>query len=189
MSAKLTEQDLTDYALNELGPEERLYVESMLAVSEESREDIYKTIDLALMIEEGFECHEEVEPVLLTLEQRNRLLNARMPNRFFHRAAVVLAAAAAVALAFARADAWLPKTRALEVARVSSQVSSYVAQAVSSADGDDFVSQLATFRRLTEDPLLKKWFSSQPVGGSAVFGSGTSMSFEASPRGAFELMQ
>ena len=146
MSTKLTEQDLTDYALNELDPNERLYVESLLAVSEESRNDIYAMIDLALMIEEGFEREDDKVPMILNPEQRGDLLNVRMPNRFVRQAAAVLAAAAAVALAFARADVWLPKSRALDVARVSSQVSSYVAQAVSTTDGDDFVSQLATFR-------------------------------------------
>ena len=34
MRGKLTEQDLTNYALNELPPDERLYAESILGVSE-----------------------------------------------------------------------------------------------------------------------------------------------------------
>jgi anti-sigma factor RsiW len=47
MRGRLTEQDLTDYALNELPPDERLYTESMLAVSEECRDDIYRMLELS----------------------------------------------------------------------------------------------------------------------------------------------
>jgi anti-sigma factor RsiW len=188
MKAKLSEQDLTDYALNALEPDERLYVESMLAVSEDDRNDIYAMIDTALMLEEGFEREDDRQPVLLMPEQRERLLNVRVPNRFLHHAAGILAAAASVAFALVHKDVWIPKGPASEVARVSGEVSSYVAQAVSAADGDDFANQFANFRRLTEDPVLKKWFSSQPVGGSATFGGGSSFGLEVSPRATLDFM-
>ncbi len=55
MRGKITDQDLTDYALNELPPNERLYVESMLGVSEECRGDVYQMLDLGEMLKEGFE--------------------------------------------------------------------------------------------------------------------------------------
>ncbi len=42
MRGKISDQDLTDYALNELQPESGSIVESMLAVSEECRHDIYR---------------------------------------------------------------------------------------------------------------------------------------------------
>ena len=43
MRGKISDQDLTNYALNDgLDSRERLYVESMLAVSEECRQDIYR---------------------------------------------------------------------------------------------------------------------------------------------------
>ena len=87
MKGKLSQQDLTDYALNELGPNERLYAESLLAVSEEYRNDICENIDLALMIEEGFEIEEEKMPAILTESQRQRVLDVELPNRFFQRAA------------------------------------------------------------------------------------------------------
>ncbi len=116
MRGKLSDQDLTDYALNELGPEERLYVESMLAVSEECREDVYKTIDLGLMIEETFDREEGKISLALTAEQRMKLLDVRLPNRFLRRSATALAAAAAIALAFVSKDAWLPKGSVLRVA-------------------------------------------------------------------------
>ena len=188
MSAKLTEQDLTDYALNELQPDVRLYVESMLAVSEEHRNDIYEMIDMALLLEEGFEREDDRQPVRLKPEQREHLLDVRIRNRFFHHAAAVLAVAASVAFALVHRDVWIPKARASEMARVSGHVSGYVAQAVSAAEGDDFASQLAHFRRLTEDPVLKKLFS-QPVGGSAAFGSGSAFGLEVSPRASLEFGQ
>ncbi|MEI9896001.1 MAG: hypothetical protein WDN28_19560 [Chthoniobacter sp.] len=186
MRGKLSDQDLTDYALNELGPEERLYVESMLAVSEECREDVYKTIDLGLMIEETFDREEGKISLALTAEQRMKLLDVRLPNRFLRRSATALAAAAAIALAFVSKDAWLPKGSVLRVTQVSTQVGDYVKEkvSVSAAEGEDFVNQLASFRKLTEDPA--KWLPSQPPGGAAVFGPPSSMNVET-PRGGLDL--
>lgn len=181
MRGKLSDQDLTDYALNELGPEERLYVESMLAVSEECREDVYKTIDLGLLIEEAFEREEGPVMVELTEDQRLKLLDVHLPNRFLRRSVATLAAAAAVALAFVSKDAWLPKSAADRVAKVSTQMK----EAVSAAEGEDFVNQLASFRKLTEDPA--KWLPSQPAGGAAVFGPPANFNVEISPRGGLEL--
>lgn len=187
MRGKLSDQDLTDYALNELGPEERLYVESMLAVSEECREDVYKTIDLGLLIEEAFEREEgKVVAVELTEEQRLKLLDVHVPNRFLRRSVALLAAAAAVTLAFVSKDAWLPKSAAVRMAQMTTHVSTSVQQV--SAEGEDFVSQLASFRKLTEDPA--KWLPSQPTSGAAVFGPPASLfNVEISPRGGLEFSQ
>lgn len=182
MRSQISDQDLTDYALNELGPDERIYVESMLAVSEECRNDIYETIDFAMLLEEGFERENGRVLPGLTNEQRHALLNARVPNHFFRRTAVVLAAAAAVALAFVNKDQWMPKGPAAGVARVSS----YVAQAVSAAEGEDFVNQLSSFRKLTEDPA--KWLPSQPPTGAGAFGSAASFNMEVAPRASLDLM-
>ena len=56
MRGKITDQDLTNYALNDgLEPSERLYVESMLAVSEECRNDVYQMIDVATLLEKSFD--------------------------------------------------------------------------------------------------------------------------------------
>ena len=74
MRGKISDQDLTDYALNELPPEERLYVESMFAVSEECRHDVYEMIELTQLMEEGFERESSKVPTLLTQEQREKLL-------------------------------------------------------------------------------------------------------------------
>ena len=127
MRGQISDQDLTDYALNELDPNERLYVESMLAVSDECRNDVYEMIDAAMMIEEGFEREDGVTSLALTTAQRQALLNVHMPSRYLQRTAAVLAAAAAVAFAFVNKDAWIPKMPTAQVARVSSQMSSYVA--------------------------------------------------------------
>ncbi len=171
MRGKLSDQDLTDYALNELGPEERLYVESMLAVSEECREDVYRTIDLGLMIEETFDREEGKVSLSLTAEQRMKLLDVHLPNRFLQRSAAALAAAAAIALAFVSKDAWFPKGPVL---RVSTQVGNYVMQ--SASEGEDFVSQLASFRQLTGD--RGKWLPAQAPAGTTVFGPPSSMNVE-----------
>jgi anti-sigma factor RsiW len=74
MRGKLSDQDLTDYALNELPPDERLYVESMLAVSEECREDVYRMLDLGEMLKEGLELEED-PTFTLDESQRNRVLD------------------------------------------------------------------------------------------------------------------
>lgn len=184
MRGKLSDQDLTDYALNELGPEERLYIESMLAVSEECREDVYKTIDLGLIIEEAFERAEGDISLSLTEDQRVKLLDVHMPNRFLHRSVGFLAAAAAIALAFVSKDVWLPKAAVDHVTRVSTQATTSVMQAAT--EGEDFVSQLANFRKLTEEP--GKWLPTQPAGGAAVFGPPASFNVEA-PHGGLDFTQ
>ncbi len=187
MRSQISDQDLTDYALDELAPNERLYVESMLAVSEECRNDVYEMIDTAMLLEQVFEREAGHQPLGLTAEQRRALLAVRVPNHFIRRTAAVLAAAAAVAFALVTKEQWLPKGPVAQVARVSSQMGNYVAQAVSAAEGEDFVNQLATFRKLTEDPA--KWLPSQPPGGAAVFGPPYSLRIEGAPHSALDLMQ
>ncbi len=186
MRGQISDQDLTDYALNELDPNERLYVESMLAVSEECRNDVYEMIDAAMMLEQGFEREDGVTALALTTAQRQALLNVRTPGRFVQRSAAVLAAAAAVALAFVSKDVWLPKMPTTQVARASSQMSTFVAQAVSSAEKEDFLSQLAGIRKLTEDSA--KWLPTQAPAGAMVGGSAPSISLEVAPRTSLEFV-
>jgi anti-sigma factor RsiW len=185
--SQISDQDLTDYALDELAPNERLYVESMLAVSEECRNDVYEMIDTAMLLEKGFEREDGPQSFGLTPEQRQTLLNVRVPNHFLRQTAAVLAAAAAVAFALVTKEQWLPKEPAAKMARVSSQMSNYVVQAVSAAEGEDFVNQLASFRKLTEEPA--KWLPAQPPGGATVFGPPYSLKIEGAPHSALELMQ
>ena len=64
MRGKVSDQDLTNYALNELSAEDRLYVESMLGISEECRHDVYQMLDLGEMLKEGFEGNEDAAALL-----------------------------------------------------------------------------------------------------------------------------
>ncbi len=187
MRSKISDQDLTDYALDALDPNERLYVESMLAVSEECRNDVYEMIDTAMLLEECFE-REDGQPssLALTPVQREALLNVRVANPFLRRTAAVLAAAATVAFALVSREQWLPKGQADRVTKVTHTVSNYVVQAVSAAEGEDFVNQLAAFRKLTEDPA--KWLPTQPPGGSSVFGTVPSLNIEVAPHAGLDLM-
>ena len=81
MKSLLRQQDITDYALNELEPRERLYVESMMLGSEESREDVQGMIDLARMLEEGFEAKNISEVLELGAERRGKILSFQEPKQ------------------------------------------------------------------------------------------------------------
>ena len=104
MRGKVTDQDLTNYALNELSPEERLYVESMLAVSEECRNDVYQMLDVSEMLKEGFEQSEYGSDLLLNDEQREKVLEVpRFHWRgFLQRAAAIALLAAGTAYTMTR---------------------------------------------------------------------------------------
>ncbi len=188
--AKLTEQDLTDYALNELPPNERLYVESLLAVDEESRNDIYASIDLALMLEKGFERETDFPDAGLTGAQRERVLAVEVPNLFLRRSALALAAAAGIALALMHQDAWLPKESATQVARASSKVSRYVVEAVSAnaLEGDDsFRAQTAMSAKADADPNLR-WLPTPSVSTPFSWNPTPAVTWDSSSRGSFDVM-
>jgi anti-sigma factor RsiW len=188
MRGAISDQDLTDYALNELGPEERLYVESMLAVSEECRNDVYQMIDVAMLLEQGFEREATAMPGELTAEQREKLIAFTPRVRYWETAAAVLAAAAAVAFAVSHPGVWQMPGGAQKVAQVSTQVSNYVVEAVRPEEGIDFGGQLANWTQLAEDPVLKKWFNSEwfsvEHGGESPSLSGT----VPMPRSSFDVM-
>ena len=73
MRGRLTPQDLTDYALNELPPDERIYVESMLGLSEECRHDVYQMLELSELLKEGIE-QTDSDVLTLNAEQRAKVL-------------------------------------------------------------------------------------------------------------------
>ena len=108
MRGKVTDQDLTNYALNELSPEERLYVESMLGVSEECRHDVYQMLDLGEMLKEGFEAREDAADLLLNHEQRDRVLTVpRFHWRgFLQRAAAIALLATGLGYGLTRDEVW-----------------------------------------------------------------------------------
>ena len=191
MRSAISDQDLTDYALNELAPEERIYVESMLAVSEECRHDVYEMIDVAMLLEKGFEREAANVTEELTAEQREKLISFRPRPRYLETAAAMLAVAAAVAFALSHPGFWQVPGGAQQVAMVSTQVSNYVVEAVTPDDGIDFVGQLANWAQLAEDPVLNKWFNSEWFsaehgGQSASLGSGSA--WDPMPRASFDVM-
>jgi len=108
MRGKVTDQDLTNYALNELSPDERLYVESMLAVSEECRNDVYQMLEVSEMLKDGFEDDEIGAALLLNDEQRSKVLEVpRFHWRgFFERAAAIALLAAGAAYTMTRPGLW-----------------------------------------------------------------------------------
>lgn len=102
MRGKLQDQDLTDFALNEVEARHRAYVEQMCAVSVECRNDIYEMVEMAQMLEDGFERDSGRGPVLLLPEQRAALLEVARPSSslsFLRQAAASLSLAACVAFA------------------------------------------------------------------------------------------
>ncbi len=160
MKTTIPEQYLTDYALNELGPEERIYVESLLGASEEAREDVYELIDLAVVLEQGFEREDQQASEALTSEQRAQVTDVRLPNVFTSRAVVVLAAAASVALAIVHQDSWLPRVQFSQPTVSVSPTGPTGVQASAGSREGDYVTQLVQFPEWARDPLLRKWFSS-----------------------------
>jgi len=159
--AKITDQDLTDYALDVLEAPDRLYVESMLAVSEECRNDVYKIIDLAQTLEEGFE-RETGGGTLLFLkpEQRAHLTRPHFMGRRIIRdlvSAMGLAACVAFSLVQAQKfDLSDPHSKAGRMADVSSQVtkqvSKTVTQAVATPDAVDMREAFDVLRQMVRDP-------------------------------------
>ncbi|MCX6977924.1 MAG: hypothetical protein NTX04_08300 [Verrucomicrobia bacterium] len=164
MKTTIPEQYLTDYALNELGPEERIYVEALLSASEESREEVCQMVDLAMLLNVGFEQEEDNAEVTLTEAQRRFIGETRQPNVFQRNIVAILAVAACVAVAAVNLDEWNPLT-----ARLSKRSTVAVSGGLSGNGGmsvvangveTDFVTELLQFPQLARDPLLKQWFAS-----------------------------
>jgi anti-sigma factor RsiW len=155
---KISDQDLTDYALNELQDADRLYLESMLAVSEECREDIYKMIDLAQMLEEGF----EKDPVVamrpdLTLrpEQREKLVQPHFTKRYIIRDIVSAIGIAAcitfVAVKLEGYDFSGAQNAAGRMAQASTKAADAMTAAVQSSEPIDLAKSLEALRSLAEE--------------------------------------
>lgn len=107
MRGRLTPQDLTDYALNELPPDERLYVESMFGVSEECRNDVYQMLELSEMLKEGMERTDSDE-LTLNAEQRAKVLEvpAWHWRGALQKAAAILLLSAGTAFIATRPGFW-----------------------------------------------------------------------------------
>lgn len=99
---------MTDYALDELDPRARGYVESLLAVSEEARQDVAGTIEVTRLLEAGYErerCAAEVQELGLYPGQRLELTRPKfVMRRVVRDVAGVLALAACVAFVLTRVE-------------------------------------------------------------------------------------
>ena len=158
MRGKLSEQDLTDYALNELSDVDRLYVESMLAASEECRNDICETIEMAQLLEHGFEREliaAERKDLALRADQRSELVKPHFTLRYALRdAASALGLAACVAFAIANLDRFeFPRARmaAGRVAEASSKAADAMTVAVQTPEKIDLGKVLSSLREMAEE--------------------------------------
>jgi anti-sigma factor RsiW len=135
MRGRISDQDLTDYALNELQPEERLYLESILAVSEECRHDVYQMIELSQMLEEGFEKEEARQQALLTGDQRADLLRVRRAGyAFWQKIAAVLVASASLGFTISHTELGRMEAPARHVAQASKHAARVMVDAVASSE-------------------------------------------------------
>ena len=107
MRGRLTPQDLTDYALNELPPDERFYVENMLGVSEECRNDVYQMLELSELLKDGIERNDSDE-LTLNAEQRAKVLDvpAWHWRGLLQKAAAILMLSAVTAVIATRPGFW-----------------------------------------------------------------------------------
>jgi len=96
MKDHLSQQDVTNYALNELDSRERLYVESLMLGSEELREDACAMIEMARLLGQGFESKSTGLNLSLDESRRARVL-AHFPTSFWQGAGRVAAGIAAIA--------------------------------------------------------------------------------------------
>ena len=158
MRGKLAEQDLTDYALNELNDVDRLYVESMLAASEECRNDIVATIEMAQCLEEGFErelVFAERQDLALRNEQRLELVKPHFTLRYAIRdVASALGLAACVAfgvVSFDRLEFPRARVAADRVAQASTKAADAMAVAVQTPEKIDLGKVLSSLREMAEE--------------------------------------
>jgi len=148
MATRLRPVDITNYALNELDPRERLYVESMMLGCEDSRRDALEMIDMARLLEEGMRADAAAMPMTLDLNRRREILCAAPIDGVWQNvcrgAAAAVAMAACVAFSIAAPQIWSSALRPiaqqqqqqqLDASRSLAEVDSWAAllQAASSA--------------------------------------------------------
>ena len=97
MKNRLRQLDITNYALNELEPRERLYIESIMLGCDSTRNDVLEMIELARLLEEGFEAESVAQELVLDSSRRGRVLQNVVLEGVWHH--VWRTAAAAVTLA------------------------------------------------------------------------------------------
>jgi hypothetical protein len=111
MPIRLRPTDITNYALNELEPRERLYVESMMLACEESRQDALGMIGLARLLEEGMQAEADSLPLALDETRREQIFATRSSDdgllqHVWRAAAATVAMAACVVFSIAAPQVW-----------------------------------------------------------------------------------
>jgi anti-sigma factor RsiW len=96
MERRISDNDITNYVMNELEPRERLYVESMMLGCDRSREDAVSMMEMSRLLEEGLQAELLSADLKLDAERRNQIF-AYAPTQIWE--SVWRASAAAVALA------------------------------------------------------------------------------------------
>jgi len=105
MKNRLRQLDITNYALNELDSRERLYVESMMLGCDSTRNDVLGMIEMAQLLEEGFEAELVGQEMVLDSGRRGKVLENVVSEGVWHHvwrttaAAVTLAACLAFSVA------------------------------------------------------------------------------------------
>ena len=129
MRGKITDTDLTNYALNELPPDERLYVESMLGVSEECRNDVYQMLELTEMLKDGYEMQEHQALLALDESQRSKVLTVSRWNfrGLLRQAAAVALLATGIGYAIMTPGFWQQGGTAEKLATAGETVGTFVA--------------------------------------------------------------
>jgi anti-sigma factor RsiW len=167
MRGRLTEQDLTDYALNELPPDERLYVESMLGVSEECRNDVVQMLELSEMLKDGME-QTESDVLTLNAEQRAKVLEvpAWHWRGILQKAAAILLLSASTAFIATRPGFWHRSEAAVNTIASVSQAAQGI---VADVQEKGFARSVEEFRsrleKVSGQPAVEtEWqFAAQPA--------------------------
>lgn len=104
MESGISDRDITDYVLNELGPRERLYVESMMLGCDQSRRGAEKLMELSSLLEEGM-LNELLGADLSLDDSRRAKVSEYAPSKVWHplsrTVATIVSLAACVAFSVA----------------------------------------------------------------------------------------
>jgi anti-sigma factor RsiW len=104
MESRISDNDITNYVMNELEPRERLYVESMMLGCDRAREDAMSLMEVSRLLEEGLEG-ELLSPKLMLDEQRRNEIFAHSPTHVWESMWRISAAAVAMAACVAATTA------------------------------------------------------------------------------------
>jgi hypothetical protein len=126
MSTRLRPVDITSYALNELEPRERLYVESMMLSCEDSRRDALDMLEVARLLEEGLRAEVDSIPMVLDAARREEIFSQSLHTEgtwqhVWRASAAVVALASCVVFSVAAPQLWSSAMRPLAQQRQQQQ--------------------------------------------------------------------